>query len=121
MDLKALGPLVAAGKIVLYQPADLEQSLHGVATQPKAFTLDSSRLDGDEGLGGPGADEILRILGRGSALDANQLYTAYLNGCDYFLTRDLTDFIRQWRRERLEAFLRIKIRTTEEFVAEVAL
>jgi hypothetical protein len=59
------------------------------------------------------------MFGATREADAEHLYACYLNGIEYFLTEDRTDFIAGTRRGQLEALLGVKIRTTEEFLCEL--
>jgi hypothetical protein len=119
-NLKALRRLQDDGLVELRQANELEQTWSAyVAQQTKAIMLGHWRLGADV-LADDKVHEVARILGPGKRLDAAHVHAAYLNGCEYFVTEDVTDFFRGGRRENLEALLGVKIRRTEELVQELA-
>lgn len=81
--------------------------------------LDRSSLSGPDMLADEKFGEVIRIIGIQSKVDTLHLYAAYLNRCDYFVTEDVTDFINEGKREKLEALLGVKIRLGHEFFAEI--
>jgi hypothetical protein len=119
VNQKKLKQLQNAGIVLLYQAHDLEQRFKQVTQQRRPFRLDVSRLDGLDTLADEKWQDMLRMFGAIREADAEHLYACYLNGIEYFLTQDRTDFIAGTRREQLEALLGVKIRTTEEFFCEL--
>jgi hypothetical protein len=117
-DLKALRRLQHQGVVSLHKVHDLEQDFDSVAKQGGAFTLNRSMLDGCDMLAGEEAGEVQRIVGKGA--DCHHLLSASLNHSDVFVTGDKDDFIKDGKRERLEGLLGLKIRTTKEFLTELA-
>ena len=116
---RLLRPLQRQGLVELRQANHLEQTWPGLAQQQrKGFMLGHSRLDGSDVLADERAREVERILGPDKRLDVAHVYAAYLNGCEYFVTEDVADFIRGGRREALESLLGVKIRRTSELIEE---
>jgi hypothetical protein len=124
---RVLRRLQDQGVVELRQANELEQTWRDVSQQGKGSMLVSadgrsrSRLDGPDGL----ADEevvreIERIVGAGKWADVAHVYAAHLNGCEYFVTENPDDFIRDGRKEQLERLLGVKIRRTDELVQEIA-
>lgn len=87
--------------------------------QGRPFRLGVSGFGGLDRLADEKWQDTLRVFGAIREADAEHLYACYLNGIEYFLTEDRTDFIAGRRREQLEALLGVKIRTTEEFLCEL--
>ena len=120
VNLKVLRELQRRGLVELCQANELEQTWRDVTQQKKAFMLDNSRLVGPDVLAGKEVGEIERIVGEGKWADVAHIYAAYLNGCDYFVTENPDDFIRNDRRKALERLLQVRIRRTHELVEEIA-
>jgi phage-related protein len=64
-------------------------------------------------------DEVLTIVGRENEVDAHHVYAAHLNEDEYFVTENIKQFILGGKREKLERFLGVKTRRTDEFIKEV--
>lgn len=121
VNLKRLRELQRQGRIQLVQAHTLEQSFKHVSDQGKAFRLDVSKLDGPDRLVGDNLPEVERIVGKGKSADIEHVYASWLNKNDYFITENIDDFIRHGRRDALENVLPgLRIRTTEEFIRELA-
>jgi hypothetical protein len=120
-NLKALRELQRRGLVTLHQANELEQSWRGVIQQKKGFMLDHSKLDGPDELGDEKiVREIERIIGLENRKDIGHIYAAYLNECEFFVTENPDDFIRDGRKEQLEDLLGVKVRRTTELVQEIA-
>jgi hypothetical protein len=119
VDLKALRRLQRQGLFELRQANELEQTWRDVIQQKKAFMVGHSRLGVEDVLAEEKASEVERLLGPGNRMDIAHVYGAYLNGCEYFVTEDPTDFINDGRREALQSLLGVKIRRTREFIQEL--
>lgn len=66
------------------------------------------------------AHAVEAIIGPGKLPDIDHVYTSWQNGCDYFATENVDDFIRDGRREELEAAMPgLRIRTTDELLREL--
>jgi hypothetical protein len=124
VDLKALRRVQDQGLIELRQANRLEQTWEHfqVTQQKKGFMLNHSMLGGPDVLADDKVREVENILGglRGHEADVGHIYACYLNECEYFVTNDVTEFAKRGRREKLERLLRVKIRTMQEFIQEVA-
>jgi hypothetical protein len=118
-DLKALRRLQRRDLIRLYQARELEQTFRDVVQQKKGFMLGHSRLGGPDVLAGDEVHEVEAIIGVDKRHDIAHIYACYLNRCEYFVTEDAVAFINHGRRKALESLLGMKIRRTNEFVAEV--
>jgi hypothetical protein len=118
-NLKKLKRLQERGIIVLHQAHNLEDWRSQVIQQGRPFRVGVSKVGGLDGWADEKWEETLRLFGATRETDAEHLYACYLNGIDYFLTEDVTDFIAHGRREQLEALLGVKIRRTEEFITEL--
>jgi hypothetical protein len=120
-DQKALRPLQARGLIELRQANELEQhGWTGVVQQKKGSMLNHSGLDGPDQL----ADEkvvreLERIVGANNRADIAHIYASYLNGCEYFVTENVDDFINDGRRQALESLLGLRVRRTKELIQEI--
>lgn len=119
VNLKQLQKVQDAGWITLHQAHDLEQRFRKVQPQGRAATYGTSTYGGPDMYAGPKFDETLKIVGRENTVDAHHVYAAHLNRDGYFITENVNHFISGGRRERLESLLGVKIRRTEEFVAEI--
>ena len=120
VNLKRLKKLQEAGLITLHQVHDLEQRFPRVQPQGRAATYGKSTYGGPDMYAGQKFDDTLRIVGKQNKVDAEHVYAAHLNRDDYFVTENVDDFISGGKREALEALLGVKIRRTEEFVADVS-
>jgi hypothetical protein len=124
VDLKALRRFQDQGHIELRQANQLEQTWerYKVTQQKKGFMLNHSWLGGPDVLADDRVREVENILGglHGHEADIAHIYACSLNECEYFITNDVTEFIKRGRREKLERLLSVKIRTMQEFIQEVA-
>jgi hypothetical protein len=119
-NLKLLRQLQRRGRIVLVQAHTLEQNFKQVQDQGKAFRLDFSTLNGPDMLAGDNLDSVRRIIGEDKDADVEHVYASWLNKNDYFVTENVRDFIRDGRRDKLEAVLPgLRIRTTDELIREL--
>src|SRR6266487_578035 len=98
VNQKRLKQLQDAGIVLLYQAHDLEQRFTQVIQQKRPFRIGVAGLDGLDGLADEKWQETLRMFGATREADAEHLYACYLNGIEYFLTEDRTDFIAGGRR-----------------------
>lgn len=115
--------LRAIPNLELIRVDGIEQSIRGTKSVPKPFTLDNSLLDGTDFLAPDLSHELATLLpGKSNTAwkDRAHLLGAHHAGCDYFVTTDKTDLIRDGKREILEALLGLRIRTIDEFEAEFA-
>ena len=119
VDLTALVPLQSQGLIELHQANELEQEFSDVIQDTKGFMIGHTKLGRDVLANKDVADELERIIGPDNRKDIGHIYAAWLNKCEYFVTNDVTDFIKGERREKLESLLNVKIRRTTEFVDEL--
>jgi hypothetical protein len=117
VNLKKLRTLQAQGLVTLLQANSIEQQFKGVSKQGKAFTIEESVIGGLDMIAGDNIGDIGAEIGRQHKNDFNHIYAAYLNKCDYFVTENPRDFINNGKRESLEQKLNIKIRRTDEFLA----
>jgi hypothetical protein len=116
---KALRRPQDQGLIELHQANDLEQSFRKVVQDKKGFMLGHSKLGGPDVLADEKVHEVERIVGLENSADTAHIYAAYLNECEYFVTENPDDFIRDGRREALDLLLDVKIRLTTEFLQEM--
>ncbi len=120
VNLKTLRPLQRQGRIRLVQAHTLEQAFRHVREQGRAFRLGVSRLGGPDMLAGDNVHLVEKLIGTPKLADVEHVYASWLNNNDYFVTENVDDFIRDGRREALEAILPgLKIRTTDEFIREI--
>lgn len=119
VDLKALGRLQLQGLIELHQANELEQPFSQVIKDKKGFMLGHSKLNGPDVLADEKVHEVERIVGPDKRADIAHIYAAYLNECEYFVTDNPDDFIKDGRREALEFLLGVTIRRTKEFIQEM--
>src|SRR5207302_1919358 len=119
VNLRSLRKLQRQGVVVLHQEHDLEQDFRAVSKQGRPFTLDRSVLDGTDLLAGDEASEVQDTLGPNHQADFEHIYAASLNHSDFFITEYPREFIKNGKRKKLENLLRLKIRTTEEFLNDL--
>jgi hypothetical protein len=120
VNLKALRRLQREGQITLVQAHTLEQRFRHVGEQGRPFRIGVSRIGGPDRIAGDNASEVERIVGKAKMPDVDHVYGSWLNKNDYFVTENVDDFIREGRREALEAALPgLRIRTTAELLAEL--
>jgi predicted nucleic acid-binding protein len=118
VDLKRLKRLVEAGLIGVYE-LDLEERPRVGNFVPPMWVLDQTKLDHSvlsSEIDEIRLDAIRSIMGgRLQIADALTLDAAFRNGHLYVVTNDKTDFIRDGKRERLEALVPgVKIVTIDE-------
>jgi hypothetical protein len=101
---------------------DTEQQFRKINKVNKAFTLDSSTLDGPDVIADDKINDLKRVVGGGERRSDNgHIYSAYLNQCNYFITENPRDFINHDKKEALEKILYpLKIRRLDDFVKEVS-
>jgi len=119
INLPKLRKLEAQGKITLHQVHDLEQRFPGVQPQGRAARYGQSKYGGPDMYADEKMTEIVKIVGPENVTDAEHVYAAYLNRCDYFVTDNPDHFVSGGRRERLEEILGLTIRRTAEFLSEM--
>jgi hypothetical protein len=117
-DLPKLKSLEAQGKVTLHQVGDLEQQFRGVQPQGRAGGYGRSGYGGPDMYANEKFAEVVKVVGPENRKDAEHVYAAYLNHCDYFVTGD-SDFISGGRREKLERLLGLKVRRSAEFLKEM--
>lgn len=124
VNQKVVKQLQKSKPFVLVQGHSLEQLFTITEKVGEPFRLDHSLLDGSDRLVGDNYSQVESIIGKINSNDVDHLYSAYMDGCDIFLTNNPDDFIRSKRgdandvlkRAQLEAILNgIKIMTLEEF------
>jgi len=98
---------------------DLEQRFPGVQPQGRAARYGQSKYGGPDMYADEKMTEIVKIVGPENVTDAEHVYAAYLNRCDYFVTDNPDHFVSGGRRERLEEILGLTIRRTAEFLSEM--
>lgn len=104
-----------------------EQSLSYAEDIPGVFMLDHSMLDGGDYLGSDDiykVEEVMAVQKKSDRFDIAHIYSAFHAGCEYFVTNNPKDFIREVRndptstarRQKLEGVLNgLRIVTLEEF------
>jgi hypothetical protein len=99
---------------------DTEQQFRKIIKVNKAFTLDSSTLDGPDVLAGDSIDFVKKIIGKERHADIGHIYSAYINKCNYFITENIKDFVNDGKKDLLEKDLSpLKIRRLNEFIEEI--
>jgi hypothetical protein len=117
VDQVKLRKLKKEHDLTYIQGHSLEQIFSWTEKISQPFRLDSSYLNGPDLLAGDNALEVQAVIGKGNKNDIDHLYSAYMaQDCNYFITNDKDEFIKNGKRERLEKILPgIKIVTLEEF------
>jgi hypothetical protein len=119
VDQKELKKLQKIRSFKIVQ-TDLEQQFSITGKVNKAFTIGRSTLDGPDVLAGDNISLVQEIVGKSKHEDISHIYSAWLNKCDYFITNNPDDFIRDQKREKLEQVLYpLKIVTLKEFATEL--
>lgn len=99
---------------------DTEQQFSKTSKVNKAFTLDSSTLDGPDVLAGDSIDFVKKIIGKERPADIGHIYSAYINECNYFISENIKDFVNDGKKDLLEKALSpLKIRRLNEFIEEI--
>ena len=120
VNLKVLEQLKREGVILLFQAHDLEQIFRVAKRQSRPFRLDVSELNGPDRLASDNFYVVEALIGKENFADIEHVYASWLCRNDYFLTENPDDFIRDGRREKLEAALPgLKIRRMAEFLQEM--
>lgn len=122
VNLKALRRIQREGRIRLVQAHSLEQKFKHVGDQARPFRIGVSAIGGPDVITGENVYAVESAIGRGREKlpDVDHVYASWLNKNDYFVTENVDDFIRDGRRETLEASMPgLKIRTTAEFLREI--
>ncbi len=99
---------------------DMEQQFKKVNKVNKVFTLDSSTLDGPDVIAEDDVDSVKKVIGKKNYADISHIYSAHINGCNYFVTENVKDFIDHDKRVKLEQILYpLKIRRLQKFIKEI--
>lgn len=79
-----------------------EQTLRGVNDTPGVFVFNSSMFDGGDYYAGDDIEELKNIMKPSKSsdrLDVAHIYSAYHDGCKFFVTNNPKDFIRHIRND----------------------
>lgn len=131
VDLPEISNLAALFSFEAVHVDHYEQKLKYIDPIPGTFILNISRLDGGDYLAGDDINDVEEIMQPhkpSDRFDIAHLYSAYHSGCQFFVTNNPKDFIREVRnnpasngkREKLENILYgMKIVTLQELESEL--
>lgn len=126
VDRKRLGKLTKDFSLQVVHVGHYEQRLKDADEIPGVFMLGVSMLGGGDYLAGDDIEDINGIMKpskHSDRFDIAHIYSAYHGGCQYFVTNNPKDFIREVRddpnsngkREQLEEVLKgMKVVTLDE-------
>ena len=131
VNQKTLKKLAGDFSLQLVHVGHYEQVIRDAEDIPGVFMLGVSMLGGSDYLAGDDIEdvkEIMRPHKHGDNFDVAHLYSAYHDGCQYFVTNNPKDFIRETRNDKssngkrgqLEKLLKgMKIVTLDELSTEL--
>jgi hypothetical protein len=105
-----------------------ENRISGATQISEPFTIGASLIGGIDRIADDNITDVSRVIGRGNRADISHVYPAYMEeGCDYFVTNNPRDFIRNGKKDKngtkrtkLEELMPgLKIMTLDEFQSEL--
>lgn len=131
VNRKELSKLASVFPLEIVHVGHYEQRLNYADTIPGVFVLNVSSLNGGDYLAGDDIIEVENVMQpqkQSDRFDIAHVYSAYHDGCHFFITNNPKDFIREirndpssnGRREKLEGILEgMKIMTLDELSTEL--